>query len=120
MVDLSNLSGPLMLERFGISKSGLMQQLLKNTAVIEAKAYLWNQFLWDVNRKAAPADADVKDMTGMLFARAAGCAVFAHTGTSPQAQRPQKSGPQPGGLFLEPLLNVGESLGFRWHALCVP
>jgi hypothetical protein len=120
MIDLLNFSGPLMLEGFGISKSGLMQQLLKNTAVVEAKPYLWDQFLWDVNRKAAPFGADVKDMTGVLFARAAGCAVFAHAGTSPQAQRPQRGGPQPGGLFLEPLLDIGESLSFRWHGLCVP
>jgi len=120
MVDLLNLGGPLMLEGFGISKSALMQQLLKNTAVVEAKAYLWDQFLRDVNRKAAPFDADVKNMTGVLFARMAGCAVFAHAGTSPQAQRAQRGGPQPGGLFLEPLLDIGESLSFRWHALCVP
>lgn len=108
-----------MLEGFGISKSGLMQQLLKNTAVVEAKAYLWDQLLWDINRKAAPFDADVKDMTGVLFTRAAGFAVFAHAGTSPQAQRAQRGGPQPGGLFLEPLLDIAESRSFRWHGLCV-
>jgi len=108
-----------MFEGFGISNSGLMQQLLQNTAVVEAKAYLWNQLLWDVNRKAAPFDAHVKDMTGVLFARAAGVAVFAHAGTSPQAQRPQRGGPQPGGLFLEPLLDIGETLSFRWHGICV-
>ncbi len=120
MVDLLNLSGPLMLEGFGITKSGLIQQLLKNTAVVKAQPYLGNQLLWDVNRKPAPFDADVKDITGVLFARAAGCAVFAHTGTSPQAQRPQRGGPQPGGLFLEPLLDIAESLGFARHVLCVP
>ena len=120
MVDLLNLSGPLMLESFGISNGGLIQQFLKNTAVVEAKPYLWDQLLWDVNRKAVPFDADVKDMTGMLFTRAAGCAVFAHTGTSPQAQRPQKSGPQAGGLFLEPLLDIGGSFNFARHVLCVP
>jgi hypothetical protein len=120
MVDLLNLCGPLMLEGFGISNSALIQQLLENTAVVEAKPYLWDQFLWDVNRKAAPFDADVKDMTGVLFARAAGGAVFAHAGTSPQAQRPQKSGPQPGGLFVEPLLDIGSSLSFARHVLCVP
>lgn len=120
MVDRLNLSGPLMLEGFGISKRGLMQQFLKNTAVVEAKPYLWDQLLWDVNSKAAPFDADVKDMTGVLFARAAGCAVFAHAGTSPQAQRAERGRPQPGGLFLEPLLDIGESLSFRWHVLCVP
>jgi len=120
MVDLLNLCGPLMLEGFGISNSALIQQLLENTAVVEAKLYLWDQFLWDVNRKAAPFDADVKDMTGVLFARAAGGAVFAHAGTSPQAQRPQKSGPQPGGLFVEPLLDIGGSLSVARHGLCVP
>jgi len=120
MVDLLNLCGPLMLESFGISNSGLIQQFLKNTAVVEAKPYLWDQLLWDVNRKAASFDADVKDMTGVLFARAAGCAVFAHAGTSPQAQRAERGRPQPGGLFLEPFLDIGESLSFRWHVLCVP
>jgi hypothetical protein len=117
MVDLLNLSGPLMLEGFGISKGALIQQLLKN---VEAKAYLWDQFLWDVNGKAAPFDADVKNMTGVLFARAAGFAVFAHAGTSPQAQRPQCSGPQPSGLFAKPLLDIGGSLSFARHGLCVP
>ena len=120
MVDLLNLCGPLMLEGFGISKSGLMQQLLKNTAVVEAKPYLWDQLLWDVNRKAASFDADIKDMTGVLFARTAGCAVFAHAGTSPQAQRAQRCGPQPCGLFLEPLLDIGGSFSCARHVLCVP
>ena len=120
MANLLNFSSPLMLEGFGISKSGLMQQLLKNTTVVEAKPYLRDQFLWDVNRRAASFATDVKDMTGVLFARAAGFAVFAHAGTSPQAQRAQRRGPQPGGLFLEPLLDIAESLSFRWHALCVP
>jgi hypothetical protein len=119
MVDLLSLSGPLMLEGFGISKSGLMQQLLKNTTVVEAKAYLWDQLLWNVNRKTAPFDAHVKDMTGVLFTRAAGFAVFAHAGTSPQAQRAQRRGPQPGGLFLEPLLDIGKTLSFSWHDICV-
>jgi hypothetical protein len=109
-----------MLESFGISNSGLIQQFLKNTAVVEAKPYLWDQLLWDVNRKATPFDADVKDMTGVLFARAAGCAVFAHAGTSSQAQRPQRCGPQAGGLFLKPLLDIGGSLSFARHILCVP
>ena len=109
-----------MLEGFGISKSGLMQQLLKNTTVVEAKPYLRDQFLWDVNRRAASFATDVKDMTGVLFARAAGVAVFAHAGTSPQAQRPQRGRPQPGGLFLEPLLDIAESLSFRWHGIRVP
>ena len=120
MVDLLNLCGPLMLEGFGISKSGLMQQLLKNTAVVEAKPYLWDQLLWDVNRKAASFDADVKDMTGVLFARAAGCAVFAHARTSSQAQRAERGRPQPSGLFLEPLLDIGGSFSFARHVLCVP
>ena len=117
MVDLS---GPLMLKGFGITKSGLIQQLLKNTTVVEAAPYLRDKLVWDVNGKAAPFDADVKDMTGVLFARAAGCAVFAHAGTSPQAQRPERGGPQAGGLFLEPLLDIGESLSFARHGLCVP
>ena len=105
-----------MLESFGISNSGLIQQFLKNTAVVEAKPYLWDQFLWDINRKTASFDADIKDMTGVLFTRAAGCAVFAHAGTSPQAQRAERCGPQPCGLFLEPLLDIGEQ--FQFYAAC--
>jgi hypothetical protein len=120
MVVLLKLCAPLMLEGFGVSNSGLIQQLLKNTAVVEAKLYLWDQLLWDVNCKATPLKADVKDMTGVLFPRTAGCAVFAHAGTTPQAQRPQKSGPQPSGLFLEPLLDIGGSFSFARHVLCVP
>jgi hypothetical protein len=122
MVDLLNLCGPLMLEGFGISNSALIQQLLENTAVVEAKPYLWDQLLWDVNRKAASFEADVKDMTGVLFARAAGCAVFAHAGTSPQAQRAERRGPEAGGLSLKPVLDIDGSLSFcsGGHVLCVP
>lgn len=120
MADLLNLCRPLMLEGLGISNSGLMQQLLKNTAVVEAKPNLWDQFLWDVNRKAASFDAEVKDMTGVLFARAASCAVFAHAGTSPQAQRAERCGPQACGLFAKPLLDIGGRLSFTRHVLCVP
>ena len=109
-----------MLKGLGISNRGLVQQLLKNTTVVEAKPYLWDQSIWDVNGKAAPFDADVKDMTGVLFARAAGCAVFAHARTSSQAQRAERCGPQPRGLFLEPLLDIGGSFSFARHVLCVP
>jgi hypothetical protein len=120
MVDLLNLSSPMMLEGFGISNSGLIQQFLKNTTIVEAAPYWRDKWVWDVNGKAAPFDADVKDMTGVLPARAAGFAVFAHAGTSPQAQRPQNSGPQPGGLFVKPLLDIGGSLSFARHGLYVP
>ena len=110
----------MMLESFGISNGGLIQQLLKNTAVVEAKPYLWDQLLRDVNRKAASFEAPVKDMTGVLFAAATGFTVLAHTGASPQAQRTERGGPEKGGLFSEPLLDIGESLSFSWHGACVP
>ena len=109
-----------MLQGFGIAQGALIQQLLKDTTVVETELYLRDQFVRDVNRKAASFDAPVKDMTGMLFAQATGFAVFAHTGASPQAQRTQRSGPKKGSLFSEPLLNIGESLSFTWHDACVP
>ena len=99
-----------MLEGFGIAQGGVVEQLLKDTTVRQAALYLWDQFLWDVNRKAAPFDAPVKDMTGVLFARPTGFAVFAHAAASPPAQRTQGGGPQLGYLFTEPLLDIGGSL----------
>ena len=99
-----------MLEGFGIAKGALIQQLLKDTTVVETELYLRDQFVRDVNRKAASFDAPVKDMTGVLFARATGFAMFAHTGASPQAQRTKRGRPEKGGLFSEPLLDIGESL----------
>jgi len=109
-----------MLQSFGISKAALIEQLLKDTAVLQAALYLRDQFVWDVNRKAAPFDARVKDMTGVLFARPTGFAMFAHTGASPQAQRTERGGPQAGGLFLEPLLDIGGDLSSTWHGVYVP
>src|SRR5881296_3778786 len=109
-----------MLQGFGIAKGALIQQLLKDTAVVETELYLRDQFVRNVNRKAAPFDAPVKDMTGVLFTRATSFAMFAHTGASPQAQRTQRGGPEAGGLFSEPLLDIGESLSFGWHGACVP
>ena len=118
--DLLNGSGLLMLQGFGIAQGALMQQLLKDTTVVETELYLRDQFVRDVNRKAASFDAPVKDMTGMLFARATGFAMFAHTGASPQAQRTKRGRPEKGGLFSEPLLDSGESLSSTWHGECVP
>src|SRR5438445_13038518 len=59
-------------------------------------------------------------MTGMLFTRATGFAMLAHTGASPQAQRTKRGGPEKGGPFSEPLLDIGESLSSTWHGACVP
>jgi hypothetical protein len=56
----------------------------------------------------------------VLFTRATGFAMFAHTGASPQAQRTQRGGPEAGGLFSEPLLDIDESLSFGRHGACVP
>src|SRR6266478_934880 len=109
-----------MLQGFGIAQGALIQQLLKDTTVVETELYLRDQFVRDVNRKAASFDAPVKDMTGMLFARATGFAMFAHTGASPQAQRTKRGRPEKGGLFSEPLLDSGESLSSTWHGACVP
>jgi hypothetical protein len=109
-----------MLEGFGISNGGLIEQLLKETAVLQAAPYLRDQFLWNVNRNAAPFDAPVKDMAWVLLARLTGFAVFAHTRASPQAQRTERDGPQAAGLFSEPLLDIGGSLCSTWHSVYVP
>ena len=109
-----------MLEGFGIAQGALIEKLLKDTTVVETELDLWDELVGDVNGKAASFDASVKDMTGMLLARATGCAMFAHTGASPQAQRTKSSRPEKGGLFSEPLLDIGESVSFRWHGACVP
>ena len=109
-----------MLEGFGISKGALIQHLLKDTTIVETEPYLPDQFVRDVNRKAASFDAPVKDMTGVLLTRSTGLAMFAHTGASAQAQRTKRGGPEKGGLFPEPLLDIGASLSFRWHEVCVP
>src|SRR5437016_12025657 len=109
-----------MLQGFGIAQGALIQQLLKDTTVVETELYFRDQFVRDVNRKAASFDAPVKDMTGMLFTRATGFAMLAHTGASPQAQRTKRGGPEKGGPFSEPLLDIGESLSSTWHGACVP
>jgi hypothetical protein len=109
-----------MLEGFGISNGGLIEQLLKETAVLQAAPYLRDQFLGDVNRNAAPFDAPVKDMAWVLLARLTGFAVLAHTGASPQAQRTQRGGPQASSLLTEPLLDISGSLGSTWHDVYVP
>src|SRR5882724_3297712 len=109
-----------MLQGFGIAQGALIQQLLKDTTVVETELYLRDQFVRDINRKAASLDAPVKDMTGVLFTRATGFAMLAHTGASPQAQRTQRGGPEKGGLFSEPLLDIGERLSSTWHGACVP
>jgi hypothetical protein len=109
-----------MLQGFGIAQGALIQQLLKDTTVVETELYLRDQFVRDVNRKAASFDAPVKDMTGVLFTRATGFAMFAHTGASPQAQRTQRGGPEKGCLFSEPLRDIGESLSSTWHSARVP
>ena len=88
--------------------------------VVKTAPQLWHELVGDINGEAASFDSSVKDMTAVLFAAATGFAVLAHTGASPQAQRTERSGPEKGGLFSEPLLDIGEGLSFRGHAGCVP
>lgn len=99
-----------MLKGFGVAKGSLIEQFLKDTTVIEAAPYLRDQFLGNVNRKAAPFDAPVKNMTSVLFTRATRFAVFAHTGASSQTQRTKRGRPQASGLFTEPLLDISGRL----------
>jgi hypothetical protein len=109
-----------MLQGFGIAQGTLVEQFLQGPPVVQTAPQLWYEFFGDVNGEAASFDPSVKDMTGVLFTRATGFTVLAHTRASPQAQRTERGGPEKSGLFSEPLLDIGESLSFSWHGACVP
>ena len=85
-LDLLSGYGLLVFEGFGIAQGALIQQLLKDTTVVETELYLRDQVVRDVNGEAPSFDSPVKDMTGVLFAATTGFTVLAHTGASPQAQ----------------------------------
>ncbi|MGH6891721.1 MAG: hypothetical protein ACREEP_05645 [Dongiaceae bacterium] len=118
--DPLNGSGLLLLQGFAISEGTLVEEFLQGMPIVKTAPQFCYQFVRDVNGKAAPFDASIKDMTGVLFTRSTGFTVLAHTGASPQAQRAERGGPEKGGLFSEPLLDIGEGVSFRGHGACVP
>ena len=118
--DLWSGCGFLVLEGFAIPQGTLVEEFLQGMSIVKTAPQFCYQFVRDINGEAASFNPSIKDMTGVLFAAATGFAVLAHTGASPQAQRAECGGPEAGGLFLEPALNIGERLSFRCHDARVP
>jgi hypothetical protein len=53
----------------------LGQEFLQGSTVLQTAAYLGHQFLGNVERQAAPFDATVQDVAGVLFAALTGAAM---------------------------------------------
>jgi hypothetical protein len=110
----------LVLEGFGIAQGTLVEEFLYGTPVVKTALELWDEVVGDIDGEAASFDSSVKDMTGVLLAAMTDFTVLANTRASPQAQGAEHSGPQAGGLFSKPLLDIGERVHFRGHGACVP
>jgi hypothetical protein len=81
------------LQRLDISRCGLVQEILQRAPVVHTALHLRHKLVRHVNGNATPLRATVQDITLMLLARPASCAVRADAPTAAQAQRPKNGRP---------------------------
>jgi len=94
-----------------------MQQFLQGAPVVQAAAHFGHQRFGNVKGEAAPREATVEDVAGVLFSGKAGGTMFADTRTAPQIQGAEGSGPEAVNLPLKPALPIGRRLRFRLHGV---
>src|SRR5262245_46259068 len=98
--------GALSLQRFDVSRCGLVQQILQSASIIQTALHLRNKLLRNVNRNATPLRAIVQHVALMLFTRQTSRAVRANAPTAPQAQRAKKRRPQNRSFALQPAHDI--------------
>jgi len=97
---------PFVLERPGIAKCGLIEQVLKLASIVKTAFYFGHEFVGDIKAKATALDSSAQNMTGMLLTFEACSAVLADASGTTKTKRSQSSWPKTRSLFLEPLRNI--------------
>jgi hypothetical protein len=96
-----------------------MEQILKCTPIVQATAYLRDEFVGNVYSKTAALDPSVKNMAEVLFTLKASLAVLSDAPGAAKAQRSQRSWPKAGNLFLKPIGDICGKFFWGWHDVYV-
>jgi hypothetical protein len=120
MAHLLQGSGLLLLQSLEIARAGLVQQFLQGTTVIQTATYFRHQLLGNVKTNAAPLEATVENIAGVLFPGKTGTAVLAHARAAAEAQGAEGGGPEVGSLLPQPGLDLKRRFGLRSHHVCMP
>jgi len=109
-----------MLQSIHVAYRRLVKQILNCTPVIQAPAYLRNEFVRNVHSETATFNPSIEHMTEVLFTVKAGFAVFSNTPRTAKTQGSQSRRPKAGMLFLKPIRNICGIFSFGWHVVYVP
>lgn len=108
-----------MLQGIHVANSRLVEQILKCTPVVQAAAYLCNEFVGNVHSKTTAFNPTVKHMAKVLFTVEASSAVLSNAARTAKTQRSQSRWPQAGNLFMKPIRDIRGEFFFGWHAVYV-
>jgi hypothetical protein len=96
----------LSLECIHIAAARFHQQLLKLLAILDGHLYLFNQFIWNIQRCLPPLRACVQRISGVPFSTSAHGTVRSNTSILAQTQRSARQRPKLFHLFQEPPTHV--------------
>ena len=108
-----------MLQSIHVAYRRLVEQILNRTPVVQATAYLRNEFVWNVHSKTAAFNPSVKHMAKVLFTFKASFAVLSNTPRAAKTQGSQSRRPKAGDLFLKPIRDISGKFFFDRHDVYV-
>ena len=109
-----------MLQSIHVANCRLVKQILKCTSVVQATAYLRNEFVGNVHSKTAAFNPSIKHLAKVLFTFKASFAVLSNAPRTAKTQRSQSRWPKAGNLFLKPIRNICREFFIGWHDVYVP
>jgi len=115
---LSRCGRLFVLERAHISHSGLVDQILEQTAILDRLADLGYQPLGDINREPSRASAHIERVAAMSLPGGARRAVFANARAFSQRERACRYRPDAANGFRKPLFDVRRALDIRHWLIC--
>ena len=102
---------PLLFQGLGVTNDTLMQQILQDTSICQAPAYLRNQLLRNINGERTPLDLARQEMVGVFFTGKTGLAAFPYARASPNAEATETGRQDVGKLVPQPMLNIEGRFG---------
>ncbi len=108
-----------MLQSIHVANRRLVEQILNCTPVVQAAAYLRNEFVRNVYSKTSAFNPTVKHMANVLFTFEASFAVLSDAPSTAKAQRSQSRWPKACKLFLKPVRDIRRKFFFGWHEVYV-
>jgi len=95
-----------MLQGIHVAYRRLVEQILNCTPVVQAAAYLRNEFVGNVHSKTAAPYPSIKHMAKVLFTIEAGLTVLSNAAGTAQTQRSQSRRPKGSNVLLKPMRNI--------------